>query len=204
MVAAVEIVVDEDLPVAVEGVGSALEEVQGAEVERSNAGSKPAQKFCQRRGVGIEIDEDELLPGFDLDRNQPILRAVEAADAFELGRALERAVEAVAPAVIGTAKNARRALLFRGDCRCVMAADVEEGAQLAVAATNDEQRLAGELRGDELPGALELIGARDYLPGAAEDAFALRRAMPGAYTMKPEWWMPDRAGPDRRRTRECR
>ena len=56
----------------------------------------------------------------------------------------------------------------------VMAADVVEGTQLAVTAANDEQRLAGKFGGDELPGACDLIGARDHLPGAAEDAFALK------------------------------
>ena len=150
VIAAVEVVVDEDLPVAVQAVRPALEEVQRAEIERRNSLHQPAQEIRQGRGFRIEVDEDELLPGFHAHGQQSVLRAIEGADAFELRRALQRAVQAVAPAVIRTAQDAGRALLFGHDGGGMMAADVVERAQL-VAAAHDDQRLAGS-RGDKLSG----------------------------------------------------
>src|SRR5208337_5661730 len=103
---------------------------------------QPAQEFGQRRGIRIEIDEDELLPGLHPDGNQSILRAIEPAHTFKLGRALQRAVEAIAPAMVRTAQNTGLSLLLGDDRSGVVPAHVVEGAQLAVAAAYDDQRLA--------------------------------------------------------------
>ena len=153
---------------------AALEEVQGAEIERSNSLHQPAQEIRQGRGFRVEVHEDELLPGLHAHGKQAVLRAIERADALELRRALQRAIEAVAPAVIRTAKDAGRALRLGHDGRGVMAADVVERAQLVVAAAHDDQRFAGEIACDELAGLLQLIRSRHHLPRAPKDILALQ------------------------------
>src|ERR1019366_10338450 len=95
---------------------------------------------------------------------QSIFRAIERADAFKLERALQRTVEAVAPAMIGTAKDARRALRLGHDGSGVVSADIVERAQPAVTAAHDDERFAGEIAGDVLAGLLHLIGSRPPLP----------------------------------------
>ena len=51
-----------------------------------------------------------------------------------------------------------------------MAADVEEAAQYVVVAAHDDDRFAGDFRGDVLPGLAQLIDAADHLPGIAKDS----------------------------------
>ena len=54
----------------------------------------------------------------------------------------------------------------------VMAADVEEGAKLAIVAANDDERLFVDVDGEELTGLADLIEAADDLPIGGEDAAA--------------------------------
>ena len=88
------------------------------------------------------VDEDEVFPGVDADRDQAILRAVEIADTVELDHAFEGAVDAVGPAVIGTAKLFGAAAGLRNDSSGVMAADIVEGAEIVVIAADDDDGFA--------------------------------------------------------------
>ena len=69
-----------------------------------------AEEFTERGGVGVEIDEDEILPGVHAHGDEAIIGAIEIADAFELDHAFERAIVAVGPAVIGAAEIFRAAV----------------------------------------------------------------------------------------------
>jgi hypothetical protein len=61
VVAAVEIVVRVDLPVAVDSVSLPREEVEVADVERRDALDRIAEKLSQRRrGAPVDFDEDEV------------------------------------------------------------------------------------------------------------------------------------------------
>ena len=102
VVAAVEVVIDEHFPVAVDVVGAAVEVMEFADAERGHAFDQPAEKFGERDRLVVEVDEDEALPGFDPNGDQAILCAVEILHAFELGHAFQGTVEAVVPSVIGT------------------------------------------------------------------------------------------------------
>jgi hypothetical protein len=96
--------------------------------------------------------------------SQAVLRAVEIAHAVELDHAFEGAVDAVGPAVIGAAKLFGAAVGFRDDGSGVVAADVVEGAELRVVATDDDDRLAGDVGGEEFTIFAELIEAAGDLP----------------------------------------
>ena len=139
MVPAVEIVVHEDLPVALEGPLAPLEEVESREVERPELRHEVAERLGERRAALLEADEHEFLPLGDLDRHEAARRFLEIADAAELGRALELARERVRPAVVRAAQEVRLSRRPRLDGRRVMAADVEERAQHAVLAAHDDQ-----------------------------------------------------------------
>src|SRR5439155_6328597 len=100
-------------------------------------------------------------------------RAIEIADALELHHAFERAIVAVGPSVIRATKLLCGALCF-GDHSCgMMPADIVKGAQLAVIAARDDDRLSGEVRGEEAAFVLHLIGAADDLPCFREHAALL-------------------------------
>src|SRR5664279_3133477 len=178
VVSAIEVVVDKHLPVALQRVHAALEEMQVREVERGDAAYQPAEKVGKRSGLGIEIDEDKLLPRAYLYRNQSVLGAIESANTFELRSAFQCAVESIAPTVIRAAKNCSIARSFGDDRRRMMAADVVESAKLAIGGADDDERFASELGGYKLSRTLQLIDAGDHLPSPAEDILLLELCDP--------------------------
>ena len=137
--------------------------------QRRDALNQSAEKLMQRRGVRIEIDKDETLPSLDANRNQAILRAVEIFDAFELGHAFQRSVEAVVPAVVRTMQHRGLTARLRDDGGGVVAANVVESAKDAVSAAHNDDWFSGDDRGDELAWLLQLIDACHQLPGLTED-----------------------------------
>src|SRR5262245_27469145 len=122
----------------------------------------------------IKIDEDETLPGFNADRQQAIIRTIKVFHALEFGHAFQRSVKAVFPSVIGTLQDGSVSARLSDYSGRMMAANVEEGAKDSIRAADYNDRLAGDARGDELSGLLDLLRARDQLPGFAEDIQALK------------------------------
>jgi hypothetical protein len=175
VVAAVEIVVDVNFPVAIEGVDAAIEvlELLG-ELQRSDEFRNGGEEFAKRGGLGIEIDEDEIFPGVDGDGDEAILRAIEVADAVELDHAFEGAVDTVGPAVIGAAKLPGAAVGFGDDGGSVMAANIVEGAELRVVAADDDDGLAGDVSCKERTVFTNLIEAAGGLPAFSEDGRELQ------------------------------
>jgi len=185
VIAAVEIVIDVDFPVAIEGVDAVIEvtELLG-ELQRGDEFRNGAEEFAKRDGLGIEIDEDEIFPGVDGDGDEAILRAIEIADAVELDHAFESAVDTVGPAVVGAAKLFGAAVGFGDDGGGVMAANIVEGAELRVVAADDDDGLAGDVGGEERTIFTNLIEAAGNLPAFSEDGRELqfvnaRVAIPG-------------------------
>jgi hypothetical protein len=166
VVAAIEIVVDVDFPVAIERVDTAIEVLEFlSELQRSDDFRNRREEFAERRGLGIEVNQDEIFPSVDADGNQAILRAVEIADSVEFNHTFEGAVDAVSPAMIRAAKLFGTAVGFRDDGGGVMAAHVVEGAEFPVVAANDNDRLASDVRGKEFAASANLIQAAGDLPG---------------------------------------
>jgi len=170
VIAAVEIVVDVDFPVAIQGIGAAIEVSELLrELQWGNEFRDGGEELAQRRGLRIEIDEDEIFPGVDVDRHETILRAVEIADTVEFDHAFQGSVDAVGPAMIGAAKLFGAAVGFWDDGGGVMAADVVEGAELRVVAADDDDGLAGDVGGKERAVFANLIEAAGDLPAFSED-----------------------------------
>src|SRR5260370_1317768 len=175
VIAAVEIVVDVDLPVAIEGIDAAIEVLQLLrELQRGDEFRNGAEEFAKRGGLGIEIDENEIFPGVDADGDEAILRAIEIADSIELDQAFEGAVDGVGPAVIGAAKLLGGAVGFGDDGGGVMAADIVEGAKLRVVAANDDDGFAGEVGGEEITISGDLIEAAGDLPAFCKNGRELQ------------------------------
>src|SRR5271166_160590 len=92
VVAAVKVVINEDLPVAVEAVRATFEEAYRREIQRRYALHQSAQEIHQRRGLRVETHKDKRFPHFYAHRNQSVPRAVERAHALKLRCTLQCAV----------------------------------------------------------------------------------------------------------------
>src|SRR5579864_3664382 len=168
MVSAIQIIVDVYLPVAMNVISSAIEIVELADAERSDALHQATEKLLQRRRLRVEVHKDETLPGFHPDRNQTILRAIKVLHSLELRHAFERSVEAIFPTVVWTLQHHRLAAWLRHHRGGVMTAHVVESAKRAIASAHHNYRLSGQPRRDEFSRLLQLIGTSNQLPGPPE------------------------------------
>ena len=105
VVAAVQVVVDEHLPVAVEHIPPALDPLQRRQPKRRDARNQVGAEERVERSTGIDADENPRLPHADRQRHQPVRGAVEVAHAGEVGRPLELAAQRVGPPVIRAAQQ---------------------------------------------------------------------------------------------------
>ena len=105
---------------------------------------------------------------------QAVAGLVEVLHALELRRGHQLAVEGIGPAVVAALQRLAVALA-RGHVARAVAADVVEGAQRAVGASRDHQRLAQHFAGEEVAHAGHLVDAAHRLPGAGEDLLFLQR-----------------------------
>src|SRR5262249_7701603 len=88
VVSPVEVVIDKHLPVAVDVVSAALEQMKIADAKRGHPFHEASQEFPQRSRVWIEVHEHKAFPGLDTDRQQSVLRPIEVFNALELRHAL--------------------------------------------------------------------------------------------------------------------
>ena len=178
-VVALEVVIDVDLPVAVDDVVAAFDQVEAIELEGPRLLGDVAEARGERLSSGIEIDEDESFPGFEAKREHAHGAAIEEFDAFDIGSADEAAVEGVGPAVVLAAEDIFAAAA-EGDRSGSVTANVAEGAQRALLITDDEDGFSGDFGsevgfgiGDRVVCAAGftawLIERADHLPGFAED-----------------------------------
>ncbi len=167
-----EVVVHVDLPVALDRPLLARGGTHRLEPAAGEARRKVFQRFGERRGVVVEVDEEEAHPRFEAKLRQAVLFLAEVLDAVELGSVQEPTVERVAPAVVAAAEGLALPLSGRDGSRAV-AADVRERAQARVGASGDQERLAGHLGREETAGNGDLVLAADELPGPREDSLPL-------------------------------
>ncbi len=174
VVATVEIVVDINFPIALQRIDATVEEFKfPAELKRCNEFGNFAEKMWERTGFAVEIDVDEIFPGVNGDGDEAVFGAIEVADAVEFDHTFERTVVAVGPAVIGAAEILGAALRLGDDSGGVVAAYVIKGAECAVIAARNDDGFAGEIGGEEITFARDLIQAAGDLPGVGEDGFLL-------------------------------
>src|SRR5439155_13182346 len=127
-VIALEVVVDVDLPVAVDDVVAALGKFQSFKIEAAHLSRNFAENFFERLGVVVKIYEDEIAPSVEAQRKHAHGAAIEKFDALDVGRADEFSFEGVSPAMVLAAHDVLAAAAER-DGTSTVAADVAEGAQ---------------------------------------------------------------------------
>src|SRR5262249_7917857 len=168
VISAIEIVVDEHFPVAVNVIASTLEEMEFFDAKRSHALDQPAEKLLQRRCIRIEVHEHKAFPRLDANRQQTVLRPVELFHPFKFRHAFERTIQTVLPAMVRTLQYLGVTARLGNNRGRMMAAYIEEPPQPAIRASHYDDRLSCNSSCDEIARIFQLIGARDQLPGFAE------------------------------------
>src|ERR1041384_641298 len=157
VITAVQVVVDENFPVAAERVCPALEPMKAGNTQRLELIDEIAEKFFERRDIArrwFDPGERPLLPNRDLNWEQTICGAIEVADIVEIRRAFQLAFERIRPAVIWTAHLRSIAGGLSHDGGRMMTTSIEEPSNLIVAAAHDHDRLAGNFGCDIVSGIL--------------------------------------------------
>jgi len=151
-VVALEIVVNVNLPVAIDDVVAALSKLQALELEPLCLLGNLAKIRRERLGFQIEIHEDEVFPSFAAKWNHAHGAAVEELDALDVRCADEAAVQSVGPAMILAAQNIFAAAA-ESDRSGTMAANVAEGAQFALPVTDDDDGFTSGIGGEKTFGS---------------------------------------------------
>src|SRR5262249_38463756 len=94
VVAAVEIVIDENFPIAVEHVVPPLEPVKVTDIE--------IDEVRHLRTVRVEPRQYPSLPNRDFDGHETHRVPIKIADGSQIGSTFQVSVEGIGPAVIGT------------------------------------------------------------------------------------------------------
>ena len=180
-VVALEEVLADDLPVRVDlGFPAPVEdELVDVEPELCDLGRHRAERLCERFGLALCVDEEERAPRVDGDAAEAELARREVGELLRARRAPKRAVEPVRPRVVGALD---RLALARALCdrEAAVPADVEEGAELAIACACDDDRRAAGARGRVRAGLRQLAEMPRVLPRSAEDALLLAPRISGS------------------------
>src|SRR5262245_27241587 len=103
VVAAVQIIIDKNFPVAVERIAASLHPAVIAESQFPHSTDQiGAEKVLKPGPFTIELHKHPVLPDRRLYRRQTVRRAIEVADAGEIRRPAKLSFERVGPAVIRT------------------------------------------------------------------------------------------------------
>jgi hypothetical protein len=174
VIAAIEIIIDEDFPVAVKRVTAALEPVQLFKVQAFKTVKEIlAEKIFERWISGHELGEHPIVPDRSLYREKSGVGAVEILHAAEFRRENERALQIISPTMIGTAEIFCFSFGLSHYSGRAVTADVEETAHNVIAAPNRKNRFAGDLRREVMARLTELSSTTDELPRLRKDCFLL-------------------------------
>ncbi len=159
-----------DLPVARD---DPLDRARAAEIReavRADALVEVPQPFAEPDRVAVEVHEDESAPGLEPDFRQAVVRQLESLDVLHAAGAAEASGGVVGPAVIGASERSRvaRPLEHLGPA---MAAGVRQRAQRPVETANDDDRNAGHVDAEIVPGLGQALDPTDGVPGPREDGF---------------------------------
>ena len=111
-----------------------------------------AEVVGKRAAGRVRVDEDEGPPGVDRDPNEAEALLVEARLGVRSRRAAQRPVEVVGPRVVGALQRLAPAGALAEEVPAVTA-DVDERAEVTVAAPDEDDRDVAGLRRDKRPGA---------------------------------------------------
>ena len=176
-VVALHEVLDDELPVGLHVVGDAPADVELVDLPALDdvavtepPGDRAGDRVLERRRLVGQADPDVAEPLPQVDRDQPVLRAVDVLHLREVRRRDERPVEGVGPGVVPALQLALAgARLLHADAGAAVPADVEERAQLPVTAADDQHVLPADVDGLERAGGRHVGGARGGEPVRLED-----------------------------------
>src|SRR6266404_2414655 len=150
-VIAFEIIVDVDLPVAVNVPVFAGRELHRREIAVADRRRQVLERFGQRRAVRIEIHKHQRSPRLD----------------SKLRQAEQTSIKRIAPTVVTALKDSARAASCRNRTGA-MPTDVRKCAQLFIFASYNEYGFIRDQSGEVVPGPRDLLGSPDKLPCAAK------------------------------------
>src|SRR2546422_646680 len=136
VISAVEVIIDEHFPVAMNVVHPAIKMMQLTDAQGPDTLHQSSEKLRQGQGLSVQIHEYEFLPCLSLNRHQAILLPFEIFHSVELRHSLQRSVQTVVPAVIRTMQDRSLPAGFRNHCSRVMTAHVEERPQHPIVAAH--------------------------------------------------------------------
>ena len=167
-VVALHEILGEDLPVGVPDVVFAECFRVAGEIQMGDHRLGFGEGFGRRRRVRIERHHDEAEPFLAAHGRQLHVGLAEALVAAHRRGAAQGAVEIVGPGVIGADDGAGIATPFQ-QRRHAVAADVGHRPQRAVAVTQHDDRLAGDLHRQVVAGVLQCVGPAGADPFLGED-----------------------------------
>ena len=107
--------------------------------------------------------------------------ALEILDPVEFGHSFQGPVEPIVPAMIRTVQDGCAAARLGDDLGGVMPTYIVKSPQLAVCATDSDNGLARDRRGDKLTRPFNLVGAADNLPGVSEHSLRFKTCDTGIH-----------------------
>src|SRR4029077_18730548 len=149
-VIALAIVLEDKLPVGLNRVAQAFSELRVFQSLMPHLLADVRGNAIETDRIVAERDEQEPRNIFQRHRMQRKLRLMHTE--FALGRSLQPTVEIVGPGVIRADKGARVSLLLAADSRAAMPAGVVEGAEFAVLAAREDDRVMADRPGDPVAG----------------------------------------------------
>ena len=172
-VVALDEVVDVDLPVRVEHQALGAIRLEGLDGFVGKDADRVAE-VREQRFDGVDGDEQQPAPLVDTDRLQRPIGHVEVGVLAEPRRALQGAVEAVDPVVVGALDRLAMPAAFLQQPCAAMDAHVSKGMEHAVVGADDEHLRTGNFSSDVVAGCGDVRRRAEQLPRPPEDAFALR------------------------------
>ena len=166
-VVALHEVLGQALPVRLPRLGLAVAEHHVFHVVVAHQRHQAFQPRPERRGLPVEIDEEESLPHLHRDLGQSAARLVEIVAALDERRAHEPPAQVVGPGVIRALEMLRVAGSAR-DRHAAVPADVGKHSQPAVPGAYHQQRLPEQIDRPVVAGSRRLLYPTDADPFRAE------------------------------------
>ena len=178
-----DIVLQRQLPVAVDIEAERARITRGADIVAVAAPCDRRDKVVERTGLAVDVDEDPMMP--DCGRNRlkagsaAVLDDVMLVTAMKMRPCSERTGQVIGPGMIRdkSAQSGHMPSLPR-DCRAAMAADIVETAHrcqplsrtstIGISAMVNRHRIAGVRS--------QVVGVAGKTPGAGKQAFVLQAA----------------------------
>src|SRR5262249_17510906 len=104
-VISLEIVVDVNLPVALNDIVAPFGELQPVETKSERFLRNISKKRRERLGARVEIHEDKIFPGIDPQRHHAHRAAIEKLHTLDIWRPDQPAVQGISPPVIPAAQH---------------------------------------------------------------------------------------------------